>query len=66
MSRSTQKPNDKDAGPSDPNIREWMNIILMKIQTASVRTLSFVHFVDSFTNQAQFNAGFSKRLKLKD
>ncbi len=34
----------------------------MKIQTASVRTWSFVHFTaDSFTNKAQFDMG-----KLKD
>ncbi len=40
----------------------------MNIQTASVRTLFFVHFI--FTRihlqKAQFDAGFSERFKLKD
>ncbi len=46
-----------------------LTLFLMKIQTASVRKLSFVHFIftaDSFTNKAQFDVGFSERLKLKD
>ncbi len=40
----------------------------MNIQTASVRTLSFVHFIFMriHLQKAQFDAGFSERFKLKD
>ncbi len=41
----------------------------MKIQTASVSNLALCSLnltADSITNKAQFDAGFSERLKLKD
>ncbi len=49
--------------------KSGLTLFLMTFQTASVRIWSFcsLHFTtDSFTNKAQFDAGFSKRLKLKD
>ncbi len=56
--------------PSDPNIRkEWINIILNEMLDLVRKNLVLcsLHFtVDSFTNKAQFEMGFSERLKLKE
>uniref|UniRef100_A0A673JTC3 THAP-type domain-containing protein n=1 Tax=Sinocyclocheilus rhinocerous TaxID=307959 RepID=A0A673JTC3_9TELE len=55
--------------PSDPNIRkEWMNFIFNEDPDRLSKNLVLcsLHFTaDSFTNKAQFNTGFSERLKLK-
>ncbi len=53
--------------PSDPNVRkEWMNFINEVPDCVSKNlVLCSLHFTpDSFTNKAQFDAGFSERLKL--
>ncbi len=55
--------------PSDPNIRkEWMNFIFNEVSDCISKNLVLcsLHFTDSFTNKAQFDVGFSERLKLKD
>uniref|UniRef100_A0A673KGT1 THAP-type domain-containing protein n=1 Tax=Sinocyclocheilus rhinocerous TaxID=307959 RepID=A0A673KGT1_9TELE len=56
--------------PSDPNIRkEWMNLIFNEDPDLVGKNLVLCsrHFTtDSFANKAQFNAGFSERLKLKE
>ncbi len=56
--------------PSDPNVRkEWMNFIFNEVPDLVSKNsvlCSFPFTADSFTNKAQFNAGFSERLKLKD
>ncbi len=46
--------------PSDPNIwKKWINFIFNEVPLS-------IHFiVDSFTNKAQFDAGFSERLQQK-
>ncbi len=56
--------------PPDPCVRkEWMNFIFNEVPDhirKSVVLCSFHFAVDSFTNKAQFDVGFSERLKLKD
>ncbi len=56
--------------PSDPNIRKkWINFILNEDPDRVSKNLvlcSLNFTADSFTNKAQFDAGFSERLKLKD
>uniref|UniRef100_A0A673LBJ8 THAP-type domain-containing protein n=1 Tax=Sinocyclocheilus rhinocerous TaxID=307959 RepID=A0A673LBJ8_9TELE len=56
--------------PSDPNIRkEWISFIFNEVLDHISKRLVVcsLHFTpDSFTNKAQFDAGFSERLKLKD
>ncbi len=56
--------------PSDPNVRkEWMTFIFNEVpdRVSKNLVLCSLHFtVDSFTNNAQFEAGFSERLKIKD
>ncbi len=46
--------------------KRGQTLLVMKIQTASVRTWSFVHFntVDLFTNKAQFHT-FSRNTETK-
>ncbi len=55
---------------SDPNVRkEWLNFICNEDQDCVSKNLvlcSLNFTTDLFTNKAQFDAGFSKRLKLKD
>ncbi len=58
--RSTQKPNAK---------LYLLNFILSAVPDCVSKNLvlSSLHFItDVFINKAQFNAGFSERLKLKD
>ncbi len=46
---------------------ERINYVEWCFKNSSLKTLSFVHFtMDSFTNKAKFDTGFSERLKLKD
>ncbi len=56
--------------PSDPNIRkEWMNFIFNEFPDCVIKNLVLClrHFTaDLFTNKAQFDSGFSERLKVKD
>ncbi len=56
--------------PSDPNVRKvWINFIFNEDPDHVSKTLvpcSLNFTTESFTNTAQFDAGFSKRLKLKD
>ncbi len=56
--------------PSDPNIRkEWMNFIFNEVSDHVSKNLilCFLNFaMNLFTNKAQFDVGFSERLKLKD
>lgn len=44
-----------------------MNFIINEVPDRFGKNLSFIHFIlDSFTNKAQFDAGFSQRMKLKN
>ncbi len=56
--------------PSDPNfIKEWMKFIFNEFPDLVSKNSALCSFnltTDSFTNKAQFNSGFSERLKLKD
>ncbi len=57
--------------PYDLSIRkQWMNFIFNedsdRISKDSVLLFTFFFTSDLFTNKAQFDAGFSERLKLKD
>ncbi len=56
--------------PSDSNVRkDWMNFIFNEDpdRVSKILVLCSLHFTaDSFTNKAQFDAGFSESLKLKD
>ncbi len=50
-------------------MKEWINFIFNADPdrvSKNVVLCSLNFTVDSFTNKAQFNAGFSERLKLKD
>ncbi len=55
---------------SDPSVRkEWRNFISNEdpdLVSKNSVLCSFHFTVDSFTNKAQFDAGFSEKLKLKD
>ncbi|XDV22863.1 hypothetical protein PO909_027649 [Leuciscus waleckii] len=54
--------------PSDTN-KEWINFIFNEVPDLCKNLVLFFSLnftADSFTNKAQFNAGFSVRLKLKD
>ncbi len=56
--------------PSEPNIgKEWMNFIFNEDpkHVSKNSVLCSLHFTaDLFTNKAQFDAGYSERLNLKD
>ncbi len=55
--------------PSDPNVRkEWMNFIFNEVPDHISKNSVFCSlcFTADYTNKAQFDAGFSKSLKLKD